>query len=86
MDRLRVSLSIWDDILSSKDEIDGWSNNSLPQLTENISNLDNSLKVEEFLKEFEVMELYSSIEKNETLGEVAHAFNPSYSGGGGRRI
>ena len=54
MDRLRVSLSIWDDVLSSKNEIDGWSNHSVPQLTESISNLNDSLKVEEFLKEFEV--------------------------------
>ncbi|XP_029412844.1 nesprin-1 [Nannospalax galili] len=53
MDRLRVSLSIWDDVLSSKEEIDGWSNNSLPQLAENISNLNDSLRAEEFLKEFE---------------------------------
>lgn len=54
MDRLRVSMSIWDDVLSSKDEIEGWSNSSLPQLAENISDLNSSLKTEEFLKEFEV--------------------------------
>ncbi|KAB0392836.1 hypothetical protein E2I00_007090, partial [Balaenoptera physalus] len=53
MDRLRVGLSIWDDVLTSKDEIDGWANNSVPQLTKSISNLNNSLKAEEFLKEFE---------------------------------
>ncbi|KAM9666884.1 nesprin-1 isoform 11-T14 [Trichechus inunguis] len=53
MDRLRVSLSIWDDVLAGKDEIEGWSNNSVPQLAESISNLNNSLKTEEFLKEFE---------------------------------
>lgn len=54
MDRLRVSLTIWADVLSSKDEIDGWSNSSVPQLAESISNLNNSLRAEEFLKEFEV--------------------------------
>ena len=54
MDRLRVSLSIWDDVLTSKDEIDGWSNLSVPQLTESISNLNDSLRAEESLKEFEV--------------------------------
>ncbi|XP_026643299.1 nesprin-1-like [Microtus ochrogaster] len=54
MDRLRVSLSIWDDVLSSKDEIEGWSNSSLPQLAENIGDLNNSIRAEEFLKEFEV--------------------------------
>lgn len=54
MDRLRVSLSIWGDVLSSKDEIDGWSNSSVPQLADSISNLNNSVKAEEFLKEFEV--------------------------------
>ncbi|XP_037056262.1 nesprin-1 isoform X2 [Peromyscus leucopus] len=53
MDRLRVSMSIWDDVLSSKDEIEGWFNSSLPQLAENISDLNSSLKTEEFLKEFE---------------------------------
>uniref|UniRef100_A0A480VEC9 Nesprin-1 isoform X8 n=1 Tax=Sus scrofa TaxID=9823 RepID=A0A480VEC9_PIG len=53
MDRLRMSMSIWDDILTSKDEIDGWSNNSVPQVAESISNLNNSLRAEEFLKEFE---------------------------------
>ena len=54
MDRLRASLTIWGDVLSSKDEIDGWSNNSVPQLAESISNLNNSVRAEEFLKEFEV--------------------------------
>ncbi|XP_039707258.1 nesprin-1 isoform X7 [Pteropus medius] len=53
MDRLRVSLSLWADILSSKDEIEGWSNNSVPQLAESISNLNDSLRAGEFLKEFE---------------------------------
>lgn len=54
MDRLRVSLSLWADVLSSKDEIEGWSNSSVPQLAESISNLNDSLRVGEFLKEFEV--------------------------------
>ena len=54
MDRLRVGLSIWDDVLTSKDEIDGWANSSVPRLTKSISNLSNSLRAEEFLKEFEV--------------------------------
>lgn len=54
MDRLRVSLTIWADVLSSKDEIDGWCNSSVPRLAESISNLNNSLRAEEFLKEFEV--------------------------------
>lgn len=58
MDRLRISLTIWADVLSSKDEIDGWSNSSVPQLTESISNLNNSLRAEEFLKEFEVNRLH----------------------------
>ncbi|KAM5166613.1 nesprin-1 isoform 3-T3 [Callospermophilus lateralis] len=53
IDRLRGGLSIWEDVLSSKDEIEGWSNNSLPQLAENINNLNNSHKAEEFLREFE---------------------------------
>ncbi|MEJ1275396.1 hypothetical protein NN561_006292 [Cricetulus griseus] len=53
MDRLRVSMSIWDDVLSSKDEIEGWANSSLPQLAEHISDLNNSRGAEEFLKEFE---------------------------------
>ncbi|KAB1275410.1 Nesprin-1 [Camelus dromedarius] len=53
MDRLRVSLSVWDEVLSCRDEIDGWSNSSVPQLAESISNLNDSLRAEEFLKEFE---------------------------------
>ncbi|XP_074043952.1 nesprin-1 isoform X5 [Macrotis lagotis] len=53
MDRLVISLSLWEEVLSARDEIDGWSNNSIPQLTENISNLSSSLKSEAFLKEFE---------------------------------
>ena len=61
MDRLRMSMSIWDDILTSKDEIDGWSNNSVPQVAESISNLNNSLRAEEFLKEFEVKWLHLHI-------------------------
>lgn len=47
-------MSIWDDVLSSKDEIEGWANSSLPQLAEHISDLNNSRGAEEFLKEFEV--------------------------------
>lgn len=58
MDRLRRSLSIWDDILSSKDEIEAWSSNSVSQLAVNTSNLDNSIRDEEFLKELEVHWLY----------------------------
>jgi nesprin-1 len=59
MDMLRVSLSIWDDVLSRKDEIEGWSNSSLPKLAENISNLNNSLRAEELLKELEVTDYVS---------------------------
>lgn len=54
MDRLRVSLSIWDDVLSSKDEIEGWSNSCLPQLAENVGDLNDSIRAEDFLREFEV--------------------------------
>nr|XP_021512699.1 nesprin-1-like [Meriones unguiculatus] len=53
MDRLRASLSIWDDVLSGKDEIEGWSSSCLPQLAETISDLNNSIRAEEFLREFE---------------------------------
>nr|XP_045014662.1 nesprin-1 isoform X2 [Jaculus jaculus] len=53
MERLRISLSIWDDVLASKDEIEAWSNNALPQLAETINNLRDSRRAEEFLKEFE---------------------------------
>ncbi|EPQ19233.1 Nesprin-1 [Myotis brandtii] len=68
MDRLRVSLSLWADILSSKDEIEGWSNSSVPQLAESISNLNNSLRTEEFLKEFE-----SEVRNNALKLEDLHA-------------
>ncbi|XP_038626046.1 nesprin-1 isoform X2 [Tachyglossus aculeatus] len=53
VDRLNVSLSIWEDVLTARDEIDGWTNNSVPQLNESISNLNSSIKTEAFLKEFE---------------------------------
>ncbi|XP_023599414.1 nesprin-1-like, partial [Myotis lucifugus] len=68
MDRLRVSLSLWADILSNKDEIEGWSNSSVPQLAESISNLNNSLRTEEFLKEFE-----SEVRNNALKLEDLHA-------------
>lgn len=54
IDRLRVGLSTWADVLSSKEEIEGWSNSSVPQLAESISNLNDSLRAAELLKEFEV--------------------------------
>ncbi|XP_045150652.1 nesprin-1 [Echinops telfairi] len=53
MERLRASLSIWDDVLSGKEEIDGWSNTSVPRLSESINHLTNSHKTGELLKEFE---------------------------------
>ncbi|XP_055471872.1 nesprin-1 isoform X4 [Psammomys obesus] len=53
MDRLRASLSIWDDVLSGKDEIEGWSSSCLPQLAETVSDLNNSIRAEESLREFE---------------------------------
>ncbi|KAM9000867.1 nesprin-1 isoform 8-T9 [Sarcophilus harrisii] len=53
MDRLTISLSLWEDVLVTRDEIDGWTNSSIPQLTEKISNLSNSFRTEALLKEFE---------------------------------
>ncbi|XP_059684163.1 nesprin-1-like [Gavia stellata] len=53
MDRLSVSLSLWDDILKTGDEMDGWCNNCISQLNEGISNLSNSQRMEVLLKDFQ---------------------------------
>ncbi|XP_016071417.1 PREDICTED: nesprin-1 [Miniopterus natalensis] len=53
IDRLKVSLSLWADVLSSKEEIEGWSSSSVPQLAERVSNLGDSLRAEGLLKELE---------------------------------
>uniref|UniRef100_A0A8D0L197 Uncharacterized protein n=1 Tax=Sphenodon punctatus TaxID=8508 RepID=A0A8D0L197_SPHPU len=53
-ERLRGSVSLWDDVLTIGEDIDVWSNNSISQLNDVISNLSSSQRTEAFLKEFQV--------------------------------
>lgn len=55
IEKLSVSLSLWDEVLTTGDEIDGWCRNAISQLNESISNLSSSQKMEAFLKEFQVL-------------------------------
>lgn len=62
IDRLRVSVSLWDDILKTGDEMDGWCIKCISQLNEGISNLSNSQRMEVLLKDFQVLTHKSVIE------------------------
>ncbi|XP_068533202.1 nesprin-1 isoform X7 [Anas acuta] len=53
IDRLSVSVSLWDDILKIGKEMDGWCNKCISQLNEDISNLSNSQRMEVILKDFQ---------------------------------
>ncbi|XP_063773938.1 nesprin-1 isoform X14 [Pseudophryne corroboree] len=53
LQRLSVSLSLWEDALSISDEIDGWSSSSISQMNENITNLNSSQQMKAFLAEFQ---------------------------------
>ncbi|KAM7172376.1 nesprin-1 isoform 3-T4 [Macrochelys suwanniensis] len=53
VEKLSVSVSLWDDVLTIGDEIDAWCSNAISQLNEGISNLNSSKKMEAFLKEFQ---------------------------------
>lgn len=55
IDQLSVSVSLWDDILKTGDEMDGWCNKCISQLNEGISNLSNSQRMEVLLKDFQVL-------------------------------
>lgn len=62
IDRLSVCVSLWDDILKSGDEMDGWCNKCISQLNEGISNLSNSQRMEILLKDLQVL-TYKSVIK-----------------------
>lgn len=66
IDRLSVSVSLWDDILKTGDEMDGWCNKCISQLNEGISNLSNSQRMEVLLKDFQVLTHKSVIKKLRT--------------------
>lgn len=72
-ERLGVSGSLWDDIITTADEIDGWYNKSVSQFNEGISNLSSSQRMEDFLKEFQVLTSKSVIQMSEILFP-RHAF------------
>lgn len=55
IDRLSVSVSLWDDILKIGKEMDGWCNKCISQLNEGIGNLSNSQRMEVILKDFQVL-------------------------------
>lgn len=55
IDRLSVSVSLWDDILKTGDELDGWCNKCISQLNEGINNFSNSQRMEVLLKDFQVL-------------------------------
>ncbi|RXM34941.1 Nesprin-1 [Acipenser ruthenus] len=53
IEHLSVSLALWEDVLNISDEIDVWSKSSISELSENLSNLDNSERMESRLVEFQ---------------------------------
>lgn len=55
IDRLSISMSLWDDILKTGDELDGWCNKCISQLNEGINNFSNSQRMEVLLKDFQVL-------------------------------
>lgn len=48
-------MSLWDDILKTGKEMDGWCNKCISQLNEDIGNLSNSQRMEVILKDFQVL-------------------------------
>ncbi|RXM34120.1 Nesprin-1 [Acipenser ruthenus] len=66
IERLSVSLALWEDVLNISDEIDLWSNSSISELSENLSNLSNSQRMESRLVEFQ-SEVESKEQKLKTL-------------------
>ncbi|KAJ7409657.1 hypothetical protein WISP_113425 [Willisornis vidua] len=82
IDRLSVSLSLWDDILKTGDELDGWCNKCLSQLNEGINNFSNSQRMEVILKDFQSevkdkeLKLEQLISKISELRELTHSEKP----------
>ncbi|CAI9612036.1 unnamed protein product, partial [Staurois parvus] len=53
LERLSMSLALWEDVLSINDEIDGWSTSSISQMNESITNLSSSQHLKSCLAEFQ---------------------------------
>lgn len=54
IEKLRVSVSLWEDVLAVGGDIDGWCSNSVSQLNDIISNLTSYQRTKAFLEEFQV--------------------------------
>ncbi|XP_010140551.1 PREDICTED: nesprin-1-like, partial [Buceros rhinoceros silvestris] len=82
IDRLSLSVSLWDDILKTGDEMDGWCNKCISQLNEGISNLSNSQRMEVLLKDFQSevkdkeLKLDQLSSKISDLKELIHSQEP----------
>ncbi|XP_010119459.1 PREDICTED: nesprin-1-like, partial [Chlamydotis macqueenii] len=82
IDRLRVSVSLWDDILKTGDEVDGWCSKCISQLNEGIGNLSNSQRMEVLLKDFQSevkdkeLKLEELSSKISDLKELTHSQEP----------
>ncbi|KAM6272871.1 nesprin-1 isoform 2-T2 [Spheniscus humboldti] len=82
IDRLSVSMSLWDDILKTGDEMHGWCNKCISQLNEGISNLSNSQRMEVLLKDFQSevkdkeLKLEQLSSKISDLKELTHSQEP----------
>ncbi|KAL7987671.1 hypothetical protein Chor_006590, partial [Crotalus horridus] len=66
LDKLSVSVTLWEDILAIRDNIEGWCNNTISQLNDIINNLANCRGAEIFLDEFQ-SELKHKEEKLEQM-------------------
>ncbi|XP_062833321.1 nesprin-1 isoform X16 [Anolis carolinensis] len=53
IEKLRVSVSLWEDVLRVGDDIDGWCSNSSSQMNDILSNLTNCQQTESFLEDFQ---------------------------------
>ncbi|NWI93355.1 SYNE1 protein, partial [Pitta sordida] len=82
IDRLSVSVSLWDDILKTGDELDGWCNKCISQLNEGINNFSNSQRMEILLKDFQSevkdkeLKLEELTSKISELKELTHSEEP----------
>ena len=74
INRLSVSVSLWDDIMKTGEEMDGWCNTCISQLNECISNLSNSQRMEVLLKDFQVLTHKSVIKMfwTRSSGRIRH--------------
>ncbi|KAF2974410.1 hypothetical protein EK904_009970 [Melospiza melodia maxima] len=73
IDRLSISVSLWDDILKTGDELDGWCNKCISQLNEGINNFSNSQRMEVLLKDFQFIEsdLRQKLDHAKEISETA---------------